>query len=75
MGRSGGDGARQNVAGSESDVSSTTLEETVRVPLEQWPDSLLVTVTGVRKEALAVDLLGKVGQFLARCSVSCGACG
>eukprot|EP00903_Cladosiphon_okamuranus_P022389 g20592.t1 len=61
LGRSGGEGVRQRVAGRESDVSSTTLEETVRIPLEQWPDSLLLTATGVRKEALAVDLLAKAG--------------
>lgn len=60
LGHAGGDGARQNVAESESDVSATSLEETVRIPLEQWPDSLLVTVAGIRKEALAVDLLAKV---------------
>lgn len=39
----------------ESDVSVTSLEETVRIPLEKWPDSLVVTAAGLRKEALAVD--------------------
>ena len=76
LGHSGGDGVGHNAAGSESDVSSTTLEETVRIPLEQWPDSLLLTATGVRNEALAVDLLSKVSHlFFSYVSESTGAWG
>lgn len=66
LGDSGGDGdgGQQHVAESmsksEADVSSTSLEQTVRIPLERWPDSLLLTATGIRKESLAVDLLAKV---------------
>lgn len=47
----------------EHDVSTVSLEETVRIPLGQWPDSLLVTVAGLRKEILAVELLPKVISY------------
>lgn len=64
-GRSGGGGVQGDVGASESesDVSATSLEETVRIPLERWPDSLLLTAEGIRKEALAVELLAKVRQL------------
>lgn len=58
---SGGDGAQEDAGASESDVSATSLEETARIPLGRWPDSLLLTAAGIRKEALAADLLAKVG--------------
>lgn len=44
----------------ESDVSCTRLDETVRIPLENWPETLVVTAKGLRKEVLAAELLDKV---------------
>lgn len=44
----------------ELDVSATSLEETVRVPPDDWPDSLLLTVAGIECDKLAADLLDKV---------------
>lgn len=44
----------------ELDVSATCLEQTVRVPPDGWPDSLLLTVMGVESGALASDLLDEV---------------
>lgn len=42
------------------DVSARCLEQTVRVPPDAWPDSLLLTVMGVECGALASDLLDEV---------------
>lgn len=44
----------------DADVSALALEETVRLPVEQWPHSLVVTVTGLRKDVLAAELLETV---------------
>lgn len=44
----------------ESDVSATSLEGTVRIPPEHWPDLLVVTAAGLRTDALAPDTLDKV---------------
>ena len=50
----------------EMDVSATSLEQTVRVPLEDWPHSLLVTVTGIDSGKLAADVLDKVRKLTIR---------
>ncbi|CAM9469615.1 unnamed protein product [Ectocarpus fasciculatus] len=46
----------------ESDVTAASLEDTVRIPLDQWPDLLSVTAAGLRTDALAPDALDKVLQ-------------
>lgn len=48
------------------DVSATSLEQTVRVPLEDWPHSLLVTVTGIESGKLAADVLDEVRKLTIR---------
>ncbi|CAM9439131.1 unnamed protein product, partial [Hapterophycus canaliculatus] len=53
-------GGGYSVEERERDVSSVSLEETVRIPLGQWPDSLVLTAAGLRKDVLAVELLPKV---------------
>lgn len=44
----------------ELDVSARSLEQTVRVLPDDWPDSLLITVTGVESDALAASRLDEV---------------
>lgn len=39
----------------ESDVSATPLKETVRIPPEEWPDSLIVTAAGLQRGVLAIE--------------------
>ncbi|CAM9230130.1 unnamed protein product [Scytosiphon promiscuus] len=45
----------------EDDVTAVSLEETVRIPLGKWPDSLVVTAAGLRKDVVAVERLSKIG--------------
>ncbi|CAM9412778.1 unnamed protein product [Ectocarpus sp. 12 AP-2014] len=45
----------------ESDFSATSLEDTVRIPPEHWPDLLVVNAAGLRTDALAPDALVKIG--------------
>lgn len=51
---------KESVEQRQRDVSAVSLEETVRIPLGQWPDSIVVTASGLRKDILANELLSKV---------------
>ena len=62
-GRGCSEGSVAKAHDSDYDVSSTRLEETVRIPPERWPDMLVVTAKGLRKEALAAELLDKVWPY------------
>lgn len=47
----------------EEDVSGLKLEDTVCIPWERWPDSLVLTVVGIRPDAISsTDVLSKVGD-------------
>ncbi|CAM9119874.1 unnamed protein product [Ectocarpus sp. 6 AP-2014] len=53
--RGGGESTEER----ESEVSATSFEDTVRIPPEHWPDSLVVTAAGLKTDALAPDALDK----------------
>lgn len=55
------------------DVSTMSLEETVRTSVEQWPDSLVVTAVGLKSDTLSVESLAKVGfsEGLSACAFHC----
>lgn len=49
----------------EDDLTAVLLQDTVRIPREQWPDSLVVALAGLRAEHLASsEFLAKVRPFV-----------
>lgn len=44
----------------EWDVSNSRLDETVRIPVDKWPETIVLTAKGLRKEILHTELLDKV---------------